>query len=34
VRAFLVSVAKEIIMKSTNVQWVNMQNYKGQKENF
>jgi hypothetical protein len=32
--AFLESVANDSIEKSTNVHWVNMQNYKGQKENF
>jgi hypothetical protein len=32
--AFLRSVANDRIDKSMNVHWVNMQNYKGQKEDF
>jgi hypothetical protein len=34
VRAFLDSVIYHRIEKGTNVHWENMQNYKGQKENF
>jgi hypothetical protein len=34
IRAFLDSVANDRIEKSMNVHWINMQNYKGQKENF
>jgi hypothetical protein len=32
--AFLVSVVNGRFEKSTNIHWENMQNYKGQKENF
>jgi hypothetical protein len=34
VHAFLDSVANDRIEKSMIVHWVNMQNYRGQKENF
>jgi hypothetical protein len=34
IRAFLDSVVNDRIEKSTNVHYENMQNYKGQKENF
>jgi hypothetical protein len=34
IRAYLDSVVNDRIEKSTNVHYENMQNYKGQKENF